>query len=96
MSVDTEKLADLEFDTIRLRLSAYAKESKARERLDNLAPIPNYGEITYQVDKTNEFLQIRIVGETFPHLDFEELKNEMKMLPIERASISLDGFMKIH
>lgn len=96
MSVDKQTLADLEFDTIRVWLAAYAKESTARERLENLAPISKFSEITYQLDKTNEFLEIRTVGETFPHLDFEELKNEIKMLPIENASISLDGFMKIH
>ena len=96
MSVDVQTLADLEFDTIRLWLAAYAKESTARERLEKLAPISNFDEITYQLDKTNEFLEIRSVGETFPHLDFEELKNEIKMLPIENASISLDGFMKVH
>lgn len=96
MSVDVQTLADLEFDTIRVWLAAYAKEETARERLEKLAPISNFDEITYQLNKTNEFLEIRTIGETFPHLDFEELKNEVKMLPIENASISLDGFMKIH
>ncbi|MFT6983924.1 MAG: DNA mismatch repair protein MutS2, partial [Crocinitomicaceae bacterium] len=96
MSVDIQTLADLEFDTIRVWLAAYAKESTARERLEKLAPISNFNEISYQLEKTNEFLEIRNVGETFPHLDFEELKTEIKMLPIENASISLDGFMKVH
>ncbi|NRA10642.1 MAG: DNA mismatch repair protein MutS [Crocinitomicaceae bacterium] len=96
MSVDTQTLADLEFDTIRVWLAAYAKESTARKRLEDLAPNSNFDEIIYQLDKTKEFLEIRTVGETFPHLEFEELKIEIKMLPIEGASISLDGFMRIH
>jgi len=96
MSVDTQTLADLEFDTIRVWLSAYAKESTARKRLEELHPISNFDEILYQLDKTNEFLTIRTVGETFPQLEFEELTEEIRMLPIENASISLDGFMRIH
>jgi DNA mismatch repair protein MutS2 len=31
----------------------------------------------------------------FPHLDFEELKSELKLLPIKNASIQLEGFMRI-
>ena len=96
MSVDTQTLKDLEFDSIRVWLSAYAKEPTARKRLEALSPISNFDEILYQLDKTNEFLEIRTEGETFPQLDFEELLEEIKFLPIKNASISLEGFMKIY
>lgn len=96
MAVDKQTLADLEFDTVRDWLSAYAKEPTARKRLEELHPISNFDEILYELDRTNEFLNIRKVGETFPLIEYEELAHEIKMLPIENASISLDGFMRIH
>lgn len=96
MAVDLQTLEDLEFGTIQSWVTEYAKQPTAAERLSNLQPIPNFGEIQYQLDKTNEFLQIRKVGESFPHLDFEEIKDEIRLLPIENASISLEGFMRIY
>jgi DNA mismatch repair protein MutS2 len=94
--IDTQTLADLEFDTIRVWASSYAKQPTAISRLKDLVPIPNHDEITYQLDITNEFLQIRITGETFPHIDFEEIEEEIRLIPIHNASISLEGFMRIH
>ncbi len=96
MAVDAQTLSDLEFDTIRSWAEEYAKQPTAQNRLKELAPIPNFGEIQYQLDKTFEFQQIRITGETFPQLEFEELDNEIRLLPIENASIALEGFMRIH
>lgn len=96
MAVDVQTLSDLEFDTIRSWVVEYAKQPSAQERLAALAPISNFDEIQYQLDKTFEFQQIRITGETFPLIDFEEITNEIRLLPIENASISLEGFMRIH
>lgn len=96
MSVDSQTLHDLEFGTIRSWAMDYAKEATARERLSALAPIASFNEIQYQLDKTFEFQQIRINGESFPAIDFEEIKDEIRMLPIANASISLEGFMRIH
>lgn len=96
MSVDLQTLSDLEFNTIQSWVTDYAKQPTAAERLTRLQPIPNFGEIQYQLDKTFEFLQIRETGETFPQLDFEEILAEIKLIPIKNASISLQGFMRIH
>jgi len=96
MAVDSQTLSDLEFGTIRSWAAEYAKQPTAHERLTELAPIPSFDEIQYQLDKTFEFQQIRITGETFPQLDFEELDNEIRLIPIENASVSLEGFMRIH
>ncbi len=96
MAVDAQTLIDLEFHTIQSWVREYAKQPTAYERLSKLAPIPNFGEIQYQLDKTFEFQSIRNTGETFPQLEFEEIKDEIRLLPIENASISLEGFMRIH
>ena len=87
MSADLQTLSDLEFDTIRSWAIAYAKQPTAEERLSKLQPIPNFGEIQYQLDKTFEFQQIRITGETFPQLEFEELENEIRLIQIGRAHV---------
>ncbi|GAB5416170.1 MAG: DNA mismatch repair protein MutS [Crocinitomicaceae bacterium] len=96
MSVDLQTLSDLEFDTIRSWAVDYAKQPTAQTRLSELSPIPHFEEIQYQLDKTFEFQQIRITGESFPQLEFEELENEIRLIPIENASVSLEGFMRIH
>lgn len=96
MSVDLQTLKDLEFDTIQSWVTSYAKQPTAAERLANLSPIPNFGEIQYQLDKTHEFLQIRTTVETFPQLDFEEIEEEIRLIPIKNASVSLEGFMRIY
>jgi len=96
MSVDLQTLSDLEFNTIQSWVKDYAKQPTAAERLTRLQPISNFGEIQYQLDKTFEFLQIRETGEKFPQLDFEEILAEIKLIPIKNASISLEGFMRIH
>ena len=96
MSADLQTLSDLEFDTIRSWAVEYAKQPTAQERLKELAPIPHFNEIQYQLDKTFEFQQIRITGESFPQLEFEEFTSEIRLIPIENASVSLEGFMRIH
>ena len=96
MAVDKQTLSDLEFHTIQSWVTAYAKQPTAIARLTDLAPIPHFSEIRYQLDKTFEFQTIRNTGETFPHLEFEEIKDEIRLLPIENASITLEGFMRIY
>jgi DNA mismatch repair protein MutS2 len=96
MAVDHQTLVDLEFDTIRAWAQEFAKQPTAEQRLKSMQPIEDFSSIAYQLDKTHEFQQIRITGETFPQLEFEELENEIRLLPIENASISLEGFMRIY
>lgn len=95
MSIDNQTLNDLEFGTIRGWLKEFAHQPTAQARLGELSPIPNFDDIRYQLNKTNELLQIRETGETFPAIDFEELDKELKLLPIQNASIPLEGFVRI-
>ncbi|MBL4862241.1 MAG: DNA mismatch repair protein MutS, partial [Crocinitomicaceae bacterium] len=95
MAVDNQTLNDIEFNVIRNWLSDYAKQETAKERANSLRPISNFDEIRYQLEKTNEFLTIKTTGETFPVLEFEELNNEIRWIPIQNAAITLEGFMRI-
>jgi len=96
MQIDDQTLKDLEFETIRLWLLQFARGETAKSRIEKLRPLPKTSEIKYQLDKTDELLQIRLIKESFPALDFEELVDEIKLLPKKNASIQLEGFMKIH
>ena len=95
MAVDNQTLIDLEFDVIRQWLNEYSIEKTAALRIEKLSPIPHFDEIEYQLKKTNEFLQIKLTGESFPSLSFEEIDREIDLIPIKNASISLEGFIRI-
>ena len=95
MTIDQQTLEDLEFTTLRDWLQTYAIGLTAKERLGTLSPIRGKEKIKIALRQVNELKNIRTEGEPFPHLDFEELKEELKLLPIKKASIQLEGFMRI-
>lgn len=96
MKVDKQTLDDLEFTTIRSWLQDLAISESAKNQLGQLLPDSHRTEVIKELKKVNELLNIRKEGETFPHIDFEELNEEIKFLPIKNASIQLDGFMRIY
>lgn len=95
MAVDQQTLHDLEFNEIRSWLSTYAIEKTAVKRISELSPIAYFDQIHYQLNKNKEFLAIRETNQLFPSLDFNEIDEEIALIPIENASISLEGFMRI-
>jgi DNA mismatch repair protein MutS2 len=95
MTIDRQTLEDLEFTTLRNWLQAYAIGPTAHKRLGELSPIRGKSKIKIALKQVNELKNIRTEGEVFPHLDFEELNSEIKLLPIKNAAIQLEGFMRI-
>lgn len=95
MTIDRQTLEDLEFTTLRNWLQAYAIGPTAHKRLGELSPIKGKSKIKIALKQVNELKNIRTEGEVFPHLDFEELNSEIKLLPIKNAAIQLEGFMRI-
>ncbi|MEJ6775760.1 MAG: DNA mismatch repair protein MutS [Crocinitomicaceae bacterium] len=95
MMIDQQTLEDLEFTTLRNWLQEYAIGPTAQEKLGILSPIKDKEKIKIALQQVNELKNIRTEAEVFPHLDFEELKSELKLLPIKNASIQLEGFMRI-
>ncbi len=94
-SFDEQTVKDLEFSTIREWLVGYSIGATARQRLSNLTPSNRFSDVKLELDRVNEFLAIRTVGENFPALDFEELLPEIKLLPIHNAVLSQDGFARL-
>lgn len=92
---DNQTLIDLEFPIIREWLLNYAIGETAKQRIEDLAPTSDFQDIENELIRTNELLSIRKEGQSFPLLDFEELKTEIRLLPVKNAVLSLEGFIKI-
>lgn len=92
---DNQTLIDLEFPVIRQWLVNYAIGESAQQRIDELSPTSDFQLITDELHRTNELLSIRKEGLSFPLLDFDELKTEIRLLPVKNAVLSLEGFIKI-
>lgn len=96
MAIDQQTIEDLEFPTVREWLANYTIGPTAKQRLEQLEPEKDFKQIKHALAIVSELKAIRDEGETFPRLEFEELKDEIRLIPIQNASIQLDGFMKIH
>lgn len=92
---DTQTLIDLEFQTILSWLEGYSIGPTSLERIKNLKPTSDFKSIELDLQKVNELLFIRKEGEHFPQLDFEELTEELLLLPIKNAVLSQEGFYRI-
>lgn len=95
MAVDQQTLQDLEFNEVREWLLEFAEQPTARRRIGELAPYNSFDRVELELKKTKEFHSIREEGEPLPAIDFEEIDKEIRLLPVENASISLEGFYKI-
>lgn len=93
---DKQTIYDLEFDEIRKWLMNLAVGPTAKNRLEVLSPTNNFNEIELDLLRVNEFKKIRTEGESFPPLDFEELLDEIKLLPIRNAVLQQEGFVRIY
>lgn len=92
---DDHTLRDLEFPAIREWLGQYALGPTAKRLISELTPSQHFPSIEEKLKKVEELRRIKTEGRTFPALDFEELKAELKMLPIQNAVLSLEGYMRI-
>ncbi len=95
-ATDNQSINDLEFNQIIEWLFNYAIEKSAYEKISQLKPSNNFTQIEFDLKQLNELKSIRISNETFPALDFEELLDEIRLLKIQNAVISIDGFRRIY
>lgn len=93
---DEQTLKDLEFNVIIEWLQQFAIEKSASQKITDLRPSNNFQQVANELNKLNELKNIRLSNESFPPLDFEELKTEIKLLKIYDAVISVEGFRKIY
>lgn len=96
MKIDQQTIEDLEFTTIRRWLQGYTIGETAHDKLGKLSPIQGRKSVCDALYKVSELKDIKTEGENFPRIEFEELLEELKLLPIKNASIKLEGFLRIY
>lgn len=93
---DQQTILDLEFNLIIEWLGQYVIEKTASEKIKNLKPSNNFVQVEFDLNQLDELKTIRISNESFPALDFEELKEEIKLLKIQNSVVSIEGFRRIY
>ena len=93
---DQQTILDLEFNLIIEWLGQYVIEKTASEKIKNLKPSNNFVQLEFDLNQLDELKTIRISNESFPALDFEELKEELKLLKIQNSVVSIEGFRRIY
>ena len=92
---DEQVASDLEFDRIRSMLAAKALQPTAESRALALAPIKNSRSIRKTLSETEELRRIKVEGEPFPALEFEEMQNEIRLIEIRDSVLDEESFTKI-
>jgi DNA mismatch repair protein MutS2 len=95
-ATDNQTLQDLEFQVITEWLEQFCIGKTAQTKIRRLTPSNNFNKLEFDLKQLNELRQIRIVNETLPAIDFEELDEELKLLGIQNAVISIEGFRRIY
>jgi DNA mismatch repair protein MutS2 len=95
LNCDKQTYKDLEFDVIIKWMEEFCVGETALNIVKNLKPAVKRDELIKYLEQTNELLSIRTEGETFPRIEFDELLNEIRMLPVKNASLPLESFQHI-
>ena len=96
LATDSQTLHDLEFNVITEWLETFCIGKTALSKIRKLTPTGNFSKLEFELKQLDELRQIRVVNDTFPAIDFEELEEEIKLLHIEDAVISIEGFRRIY
>ncbi|PKR80499.1 DNA mismatch repair protein MutS [Brumimicrobium salinarum] len=95
LKCDPQTYKDLELEKLQDILREYCIGPSALQIVDQLKPVKNNDELIKFLNQTNELVEIRREAERFPRLEFEELKSEIKMLPVQNASLPQESFARI-
>ncbi len=95
LHIDQQTFKDLEFNYLLEIMGEYCVGQTAQDRILNLKPIKNHARLRKDLYRLNEFKNIRVEGETFPRIDFEELGVEIRMLPIQNAALQKESFVRL-
>ena len=95
-STDQQTLHDLEFEAIKNWLEKFCIGPTALQQVKTLQPKNQFQVLRLELKRLDELRQVRVHGEKFPLLEFEELQQEIKLLGIQRSVISLEGFRRIY
>lgn len=92
---DKQTYKDLEFDFLIQKMSEFCVGETALQRILNLTPVKSNVQLMKDLNNANEYKQIRTEGEQFPRIDFEELKTEIRMLPIANSALQKESFGRL-
>jgi DNA mismatch repair protein MutS2 len=95
LKCDPQTYKDLELGKLQDILREYCIGPSALKIVEQLKPVHNNEELIKFLNQTNELVEIRREGESFPRLEFEELQSEIRMLPVQNASLPQEGFARI-
>jgi DNA mismatch repair protein MutS2 len=95
-STDQQTLHDLEFDAIKTWLEKFCIGPTALKQVQTLQPRTQFVQLRAELKRLDELRLVRVHGEKFPLLEFEELLQEIKLLGIQKSVISLEGFRRIY
>ena len=95
-STDQQTIHDLEFEAIKNWLEKFCIGPTALQQVKTLQPKNQFQVLRQELKRLDELRQVRVHGEKFPLLEFEELEQEIKLLGIQRSVISLEGFRRIY
>lgn len=93
---DEQTIKDLEFNLIREQLSELCISKTARKRMLELVPLQSENRCRQELYCAEELTQVKRRGETFPHIEFDELQAEIKLLKIKNSVIQQEGFVRIY
>ena len=92
---DQQTYDDLEFNVLTDQLLEYCVGPTATSNVLNLTPITDESKLKRYLNQVNELVEIRTAKKTFPRIEFEELKAEIKMLQIDSSVLNENSFNKI-
>jgi len=95
LKCDSQTYKDLELEKLQDILKEYCIGPSALKIVEQLKPVHNNEELIKFLNQTNELVEIRREGESFPRLEFEELQSEIRMLPVQNASLPQESFARI-
>ena len=92
---DHQVAEDLEFDVIRGLLADLAGCPTSVKRAETLVPSKDRSWVVRTLQESDEMRRIRQAGAGFPHLEFEEIKREIKLLSVRDSVLDEAGFRRI-
>lgn len=95
VDVDVQSMEDLGFLDIRGLLEDFCKTESAKRRARTLVPTAHRPAVLESLESTDELRRVRVEGYTFPALQFEEIRSEIKLLEVSGSALTEAGFMRL-
>ncbi len=92
---DHQTIQDLEFDQIRSQVASYCMSETAQKKISQLLPHKEIKDCKNILHATSELVEIKQSKLGFPHIDFDELHKEIKLLNIKSSVLQSDALMRI-